>query len=69
MLNIKNSCINSFSTQLLFLELLEFFKTNECFKILIHRFRFCNVSSYLISGLVPNGVTIDVVASLADREK
>ena len=69
MLNIKNSCINCFPTQLLFLEPLECFKTNECFNIFIHRFRFWNASSCLISSLVPNSATIDVVSSLTDREK
>ena len=69
MLNIKNSCINSFPTQLLFLELVECFKTNKCFKILIHRFRLWNVSSCLIPGLALNGAIIDVISSLTDREK
>ena len=59
MLNFKNSCINSFSTQLLFLELVECFKTNECFKILVHRFRFWNVLSCLTLDVAPNGVTVE----------
>ena len=69
MLNIKKSYTNSFPTQLFYLELVEYFKTNECFKTLIHTFRFWNVSSRLTSGLPPNGATIDVVSSPTGRKK
>ena len=44
---------------MLFLELVECFKTNECFKILVHRFRFWNVLSCLTLDVAPNGVTVE----------
>ena len=66
MLNIKNYCVWSFSTQLLFLELVEYFKTKQCFKIFIYRFRFWNVSPCLFSDLAQNGATIDVNLPIVD---